>query len=116
RLLPKIELEAHSVDPFEEELDELDPADGAPRHAAVAHANGTDRGTGYVADTRTLPPPSPTTPQETRGSRGGEDPAHAALEVLRATVEQRDDYRIRYEQALSELADLQHRHHALLDA
>ncbi|WEV78195.1 MMPL family transporter [Janibacter cremeus] len=54
RLLPGVELEDHPVDPFEEELDELDPADGAPPPAAIAPANGAGRGTRHVAHTRAL--------------------------------------------------------------
>jgi RND superfamily putative drug exporter len=52
RLLPKIELEAHPTDPFEDELDELDelePAEEAPRHLATAHANGAGPRTEQIA-------------------------------------------------------------------
>lgn len=115
RLLPKIELEAHPLDPFEEELDELEPAEEAPRHVAAARANGTARSTGQVAGTRALTPFASEAFQDRPGDAGAGDP-DAALEVLRAAVEQRDDYRVRYDQALADLAELQHRHDALLGA
>jgi putative drug exporter of the RND superfamily len=125
RLLPKIELEPHPIDPFEAELDALDPADDAPRHVAPAHANSavstngaphTNRapqGADHYAESRVLPSFPPATPEAERGVPA--DP-YASLEVLRAAVEQRDDYRNRYERALDELGELRNRYDALLDA
>jgi RND superfamily putative drug exporter len=91
RMLPRIELEPHPFDPFEEELDELDrlerePAELEPAAVVPRHA------------TTVLPDP------------------HTALDVLRVAVEERDDYRARYERALTELAGLQARYDTLLDA
>jgi putative drug exporter of the RND superfamily len=113
RILPKIELEPHPIDPFEEELDELEPVEDAPRHVAASQVNGAAPHTESAVDTRALstfvvtgPAPDSPTPA---------DP-YAALEVLRTVVEEREDYRTRYEQALSDLADLRHRYNALLDA
>ncbi|HEU4546111.1 MAG TPA: MMPL family transporter, partial [Microlunatus sp.] len=114
RLLPKIELEPHPIDPFEDELDELEPAEEAPRHVAT-HANGAARSTGRAPDTRTLPSFADERTPESADSVSARDP-YQALEVLRTAVEQRDDYRIRWERALSDLAELRRRHDALLRA
>ena len=115
RLLPKVGLEPHPIDPFEAELDEVEPTEPtepAPRHAGLVHANGASQHTGHSGDPRTAPEalagPTPD---------GGvaADPL-AALEVLRTVVHERDCYRTRYERALSDLRELQRRHDALVGA
>ncbi len=114
RLLPKIELEPAPFDPFEQELDALDPATALPRHVATAHSNGSPPAllSGQVA---TL---APTTSADMGPAPDGSprlDP-HAALEVLRTAVDEREDYRKLYEQAIAELTALQQRYDVLLDA
>jgi RND superfamily putative drug exporter len=116
RLLPKIELEAHPTDPLKDELDELEPAEEAPRHVATPHTNGVGPRTGQIAGT---PARTISVVDESQGEPGSPDPGdpvYAALEVLGAAVRQRDDYRIRYERALVDLTELRHRHDALLAA
>ncbi|MDP3969329.1 MAG: MMPL family transporter [Nocardioides sp.] len=113
RLLPKVALEPHPIDPFEEELDSLDPVDDAPRHVGATHANGSPQSAGQPVASRVLPPlPAGST------RAGGLVPAdpHASLEVLRTALEERDVYRSRYERTLSELGELQHRYDTMLDA
>lgn len=87
RLLPRIALEPHPIDPFEAELDKLEPAEESPPHVTDQHANGA-----VPAD------------------------VYAALAALRTAVEERNDYRTRYELALSDLADLRRRYDAMRGA
>jgi putative drug exporter of the RND superfamily len=113
RMLPKVELEPQPVDPFEAELDALDPAPEPPRHAVTAQSNGSPPAppAGQVA---ALPPAAPEPPPSPVASPTS-DP-HAALELVRTALDERDDYRRRYEQVTVELIALQRRYDHLVDA
>jgi len=92
RLLPRIELEASPIDPFEEDLDRLD-ADGLDPDVDPAEAprHGT-----HQAD-------------------GGLD-ADLALDALRGAITDRDTYRQRWLDAEARLERLRDRHEDLIQA
>ena len=113
RLLPRIELEPQPIDPFEAELDELEPAEQPPRRLAATHPNGAVRRAGDSTDPTVAAAQHPDAAEPVRAALS--DPV-TALEVLRTAVEERDTYRNHYERATGELRVLQRRYDALVGA
>ncbi len=115
--LPRTHREpARAGDPRDTELDELGPDELGPDGRGPEELGPDGRG----PDGRGPDEPAPTLRAYPAGdpSRDGtarHDP-HTALTVLRAAVEERDAYRLRYQQALDDLVDLRRRHDDLLSA
>ena len=97
RLLPRIELEPHPIDPFEGELDELDPDRREIVLAGVQPEQPAPAAQGAHLD------------------RGVEDP-RTALDTLRDVIAERDAYRQDYLETRSELDRLRDQHEAVLQA
>ncbi|ABL83739.1 MULTISPECIES: MMPL family transporter [unclassified Nocardioides] len=94
RVLPRIELEPHPVDPYEEELDRLDPD---VRDVVLAEEPPVPAGPGAHLE------------------RGAEDP-RAALETLRDVVAERDAYLQDYLETRAELERVRAQHEAVVEA
>ncbi|HEY0950558.1 MMPL family transporter, partial [Nocardioides sp.] len=106
RILPKIELEPHPVDPFEEGLDELDPD---RREIVLAGAGSEQAG---EATQPAEPGPAAT---GAHAERGLDDP-RAALDTLRDLIVERDAYRQDYLETLAELERFREQYDNLVQA